>query len=677
MHNTFEHMPQTLQPKVAVYATATAKKAENICRRNGIGRDTLDAIITDAFDVLAGSFRGFHATFEQMREVAKKTKRISWERTELAELAMVTEYYTQIVDAVENGTAVGGSFVDAAVVCGLKQLNGQEPTPTERHGAERLYFTLCLLIIGADCNATEEELAAIPAMPKEFPEVLKQKCIKDALNFQRQRQAIEATAERRRQRRKKQTEPEPPQEHTDAELVYLSVKQHGSFDVVSNPNRVIPHYQNITQVLGGELQTAPVTREGGAAALRPLRTAIAERVAIAEQLKEQAKTDSSITAADIQRAENLITNRESIYHAIDGLHIMTQEVRPTSRTDMTTGYTITPYRFAQLATGQEKPHQTQVLNIMRALDFLSMERMEVVEEVVKYYPVKDKDGNVERGADGRIQKKPKKLLYYTRFTPANTRFYGEFGEEVPLLDAFTMNIQVDKMITEGRSEHYKEVTLDSGKKQKLLVQVPRVNYLQTHQIYELNNECGTRFRNILISKSHMAQDTLLADVFDYNGRLRDAQAKAKEAQDRCTRLNANGVEVLQREADAAQAQYDALKDNPNAKEKDVQATRKRAEEAQAVLDAVRCNPQALEDVKKQAHERWEDAARNATAKRIASKHSDRDIQILREMFEQAQEHGIIRSYYARPAANAKRKANGEWTAAVWEWLRPTAEDMKN
>ena len=35
MHNTFEHMPQTLQPKVAVYATATAKKAENICRRNG------------------------------------------------------------------------------------------------------------------------------------------------------------------------------------------------------------------------------------------------------------------------------------------------------------------------------------------------------------------------------------------------------------------------------------------------------------------------------------------------------------------------------------------------------------------------------------------------------------------------------------------------------------------
>ena len=686
-------MPQTLQPKVAVYATTTAKKAIDICKRNGIGKDTADAIITDAFDVLAGQFRGFHATFAQMRDVAKKTKRSSWERTELAELAMVTEYYARIVDAVENSKPVSTSFVDAAVLYEVKRQNGLEPTEQDVQGVERLYFTLCLLIIGSDCHATEEELAAIPSMPKEFPEVLKERCIKDALNFQRQKAEIEATAQKRKQRKaqKAQQAQNVPQfidieqdgsrnynkePFLTAQQLYEGTRAAGAA-VVANPNRTIPHFQNLTNALGGELQTAPVTREGVEGSLRPLRTAIAERVAIAEQLKEQAKRDSRITAADVQRAENLITNRESIYHAIDGLHIMIQEMHPTSRTDTTTGYTITPHRFAQLATGQENPHQTQVINIMRALDFLSTERMEVVEEVVQYSPEKDEHGNVVRDESGRIKKKPQKLLYYTRFTPANTTFYGRFGDEVPLLDAFTMNIQVDKMITKGRSEQYKEVTLGNGKKQKLLVQVPRVNFLQARQMYDFNTDNGTRFRNILISKSHMAQDTLLAAVFDYGGRLRDAQAKAKEAQDRCDRLRTHGAEVLQREADEAQAQYDALKDNPNAKPQDVQAAQKRAAEARTLADAAQDNPQALEDVRKAARERAEELAYNATPKRIASKRSDRDAQLLRGMFERAQGNGIIRSYYTRPAANAKRKANGEWTAVVWEWLRPSKEEVNN
>ena len=46
----------------------------------------------------------------------------------------------------------------------------------------------------------------------------------------------------------------------------------------------------------------------------------------------------------------------------------------------------------------------------------------VVEEVVKYYPVKDKDGNVERGADGRIQKKPKKQMSKAEKAQTNSTF---------------------------------------------------------------------------------------------------------------------------------------------------------------------------------------------------------------------------------------------------------------
>lgn len=636
MHRLFEHLPQTLQPKVAEYAATTAKKAENICKRNHIAKDTAAAIVADAMDVLAGTFHGLHATYAQMQEVTQKTKRSSWERTDMPALAVVTDYYARITDAVDSGKAIGNNFIDAAVACAVKKHKGQEPTAEDiRHGAH-LYYALCVLIVGEDCHATEAELQGIPVTGCVLSDQYRQRCIASALEMQRQQDEMAAAAEKKRRRREERN-----YHNEHAVLSVSSMIGDGTtlprVSVVSNPHRTIPHFQNITQVLGGELQTAPVTREGREGALRPLRTAIAERVAIAEQLKEQAKNDSSITAADVQRAQNLITNRESIYHAIDGLHIMTQEQQPTSRTDMATGYTITPHRFAQLATGLPNPSQPQVINIMRALDFLSMERIEVVEEVVKYYPVQDKDGNVERGADGRIKKKPKCIQIYTRFTPANTTFYGEFGEEVPLADAFTMNIQVHRMITKGRSEQYKEVTLDSGKKQKLLVQVPRVNFLQTRQIYDFNSDIGTRFRNILISKAqvikdgtikqsaHMAQDKLLAAVFDYGGRLRDAQAKAQEAKAEWEKLEADGT--------------------------------------------------ATEEQKVAAKKRAEDAANNATAKRIASKHSDRDIKVLRGMFERAQETGIIRSYFTRPAANARQKANGEWTAVVWEWLRPTKDDI--
>ena len=624
MHRLFEHMPQTLQPKVAAYAEHTARKAANICKRNHIASDTAAAIAADALDMLAGQYHGIHATYAQMQEVTQKTKRSSWERTEYATLPFVTDYYTRIVDAVEHGTPVGTNFIEAAILCGTKAQAGQEPTLQDIRNAKYLYYVLCVLIVGEDCNATEDELQGIPVEEDVAPEQQRQRCIATALDMQRQHREIDATAERRRQKRRLRYA--PPQDSDNANFDFANViETTGTHYAISNPNKTIRQFQTITQVLGGELQMAPVKREGGAAALRPLRTAIAERVAIAEQLKAQAQTDTTIKAADVQRAQNLITNSESIYHAIDGLHIITQELRPTSQSDIATGYTITPHRFAQLATGQPNPSQQQVLNIMRALDFLSMERMEVVEEVVKYYPVKDKDGNMERGEDGRIKKKPKRIQIYTRFTPANTTFYGEFGEEVPLADAFTMNIQVHRMITKGRSEQYKEVTLDSGKKQKLLVLLPRENFVQVRQIYALNNEYGTRFRNILISKTHMAQEALLAAVFDYGGRLREAKAKAKEAK--------AAWERLQEDSTATQEQLDAAK------------------------------------------KRAEDAAKNATPNRIASKHSDRDIQTLRNMFEKAQEYRIIRSYYARSAAGAKKKANGEYTAVVWEWLRPTKEDM--
>lgn len=627
MQQKFNHMPTSLQSRTEAYAATTAKKAAAICRRNGITKDTAAAITADAMDVLAGRYKGLHATYAQMQEVAQKTRQGSWERSKQFELEFVAVTYACIVDCVQNGTPTGyralnpKRIADAPVQCGVKEVKGQQPTQQELADMDYLYYCLCLLIMATECNATEDELKALDA--GSIPAAI-------------QRSAIAMALEDKQEKQDKETRP-APQHHAEGTFTFsandiLQTHTNSSRTVVGNPNTPIRQYQHITEALGGELPMAPVRRDGTEAALRPLRKAIAERAAVAEQLRLQAAKDSSITPLDILRAENRITNEESIRYAFDGLHIMLQTEQPNSRTATATGYTITAHRFAQLATGQQNPHQTQVINIMRALDLLSTERMDVVEKVVRNYRTKDKDGKV-------VVKKKEKVMH-TRFTPVNVRFYGEYGgEEVPLTNAYSMDIQVDKMITEGRSTQSIQIQEEDGKKHVYTLPTPRANFLQVQQIYSLNNVVGSRFRNILISKAqvvmtdtilskaHMAQDKLLAAVFDYGGRLHDAQEKAQ----------------------AAQEEWERMKEDGTATAEQLQAAQMKAQDA------------------------W----KNATPQRIASKHKDRDVQTLKGLFKKAQEAGIINSYFVKPKAGATQKANGEWTAYVWEWLRPAKQAPKN
>lgn len=622
--NHFERLPQTLQPKVVAHATTTAKKAENICKRNSIAKDTAAAIVADVCDMLAGEFHGMHATYEQMREVATKTKRSSWARTEINALCMVTEYYARIVENTEQGGTLAHTIIDTPIAYELTRQAGQQPTEDVVQRCMFVYFTLSVLCVGECCDATEEELRGIGGEDAILYEPQRSHTIATALDMQRQRKALEAKQqERERTPREARTELSSSTIGDVAGAVAVAeyIQHERPKYPVSNPDRATKYYQNVSNLLSEELQVAPYSKEGGAQPLRPLRAAIAERIATAEALKEQAKTDNRITAAMVQRAENLITNADSIYKAIDGIHIVVREMQPTSRTDTTTGYTMTAHRFTQLATGQQNPNQQQVINIMRALDFLSMERMDVVEEVVKKYKTKDKDGNPSWGF--------KKKQFCTRFTPANTRFVGEFGEDVTAANAFTITMQIDRIITDGCSVERKEMLLDNGKKERLKVSPPRENYVTIGQVYAFNSEAGNRFRNILVSKVRMRQDTLLADVFDYKAKEREAQAK--------------------------------LKDTPEWKE----------------WERVKDDTNATDEQKDEAKKKVEPLVKNATAKRIASKHKDRDVATLRKMFEDAQACGMIRSYWTKAAADARQKENGEYTAVVWEWLRPTKDDLKN
>lgn len=622
--NHFERLPQTLQPKVVAHATTTAKKAENICRRNGIAKETAAAIAEDVCDMLAGEFHGMHATYEQMKEVATKTKRSSWARTDINALCMVTEYYARIVENTEQGGTLAHTIIDAPIEHELARHAGEQPTEETEKRCMFVYFTLSVLCVGECCDATEEELRGIGGEDAILYEPQRSHTIATALGMQKQRQALEAKQRERERtphvaRLKQSSGTHDIGDVAGAVAVAEYIQERPKYPV-SNPDRATKYYQNVSNLLSEELQLAPFSKEGGAQPLRPLRTAIAERIATAEALKEQAKTDKRITKAMVQRAENLITNADSIYKAIDGIHIAVRELQPTSRTDTATGYTMTAHRFTQLATGQQNPNQQQVINIMRALDFLSMERMEVVEEVVKKYKTKDAGGNVTWNY--------KKKQFYTRFTPANTTFYGEFGDVVQsAADAFTLRIDVHRMITDGRSVERKEMLLDNGKKENLSVQQPRENYVTIGQVYAFNSEAGNRFRNILLSKVRMTQETLLADVFDYKAKCRAAQDKVREA-------------MVERER-------------------------------------VEADTNATDAQKQEAKQNVEDLARAATMKRIASKHKDRDVATLRKMFEDAQACGMIRSYYTRPAAGARQKANGEFSAVVWEWLRPTKDDLKN
>ena len=125
MHKEFEHLPQTLQPKVEAYAEAVAQKVANVCKRNGIAKTTAAAFMADNIDMLAGIYKPFHATFEQMREVVTKSKFGTWERTGMPTLAMAAVYYARIVEAQEQDEYTHlNNYIDAAVTCYIRQLNG-------------------------------------------------------------------------------------------------------------------------------------------------------------------------------------------------------------------------------------------------------------------------------------------------------------------------------------------------------------------------------------------------------------------------------------------------------------------------------------------------------------------------------------------------------------------------
>ena len=185
--NHFERLPQTLQPKVVAHATTTAKKAENICRRNGIAKETAAAIAEDVCDMLAGEFHGMHATYEQMKEVATKTKRSSWARTDINALCMVTEYYARIVENTEQGGTLAHTIIDAPIEHELARHAGEQPTEETEKRCMFVYFTLSVLCVGECCDATEEELRGIGGEDAILYEPQRSHTIATALGMQKQR----------------------------------------------------------------------------------------------------------------------------------------------------------------------------------------------------------------------------------------------------------------------------------------------------------------------------------------------------------------------------------------------------------------------------------------------------------------------------------------------------------
>lgn len=306
----------------------------------------------------------------------------------------------------------------------------------------------------------------------------------------------------------------------------------------------------------------------------------------------------------------------AIYQALETIQIIPQKYQPDSATATQTIYTFTPHQLTSIATGTKHPSPEQINQTMRAFNWLSTQRMQIIEEVLKMVPKKDNNGNVMRDGKDKIIKEPRKVKTYTIFNPATARFHGDFGEDAPILKATMVDVAIDNLVISGRSNEYKEITDESGKQHIMRIAAPARHIITMPQMYEFSSDEERIFRNIIISTPHMAEANLLSKVFNYPGKQADADAKAMAAAQLATRIAANSSSTP---AEIQKAEEDA-------------------------------------------------AAAARRAKTTTTHNHSRDVEKVKEMFNRAQQCGILQSYY--PTIGAGKKGN------TWEWQRPTAEDVK-
>lgn len=608
------NIPASLQPKIAEYMQQSSRKVDNICRRNKVSKATADALIFDMQQLMQAKFRGYIATPMQMREIAERTTRMAWERTENPALAIIACSYFDITEILAGQQRIGGlEWVHAMQACGAAAAMGEEIQQRWWADAKRYAYLYCLFTAGEWCNATAEELAQIEPYSNEIliPAKMRTGAVETALDMQRQRKEI---LERRQVARSHGV---GTMNRNIATAVAHGERRAAPSTI--NDNTTIRQYQNVAYMLSKDLQTADITNDGQQeGTLRPLWQAIEDKRKAAQELINDRRLHA--TPQDIEKAQNLIATTTAVYHVLRGIQVLPQVMLPESGNTMQQEYRTTPRQFTIYATGSNNPSQTQIDNCMRALDFISTQRMEIGEEVIKSVPQYDKDGNPMKDAKGRVIKKRKAVPTITRFSPCTTTFYGEYNEKTQAIKAKEIVLSEHNIIVYGKSASHKSIVEADGKAHTYAIAEPQAHRLPLWQVYEFASDEEQRFEYALVSKGKRNEDDLLKEVFAYA----EKQAKAKANEDA------------------------ALK----------------------ALQSVATSTTATEEERKAAQVEYL-RAKEKTADCI-TKHKGRDKERLQAMFQKAQDKGIIKYWYKEPQAGS----TGKRTTYNYVWGRFTDEELK-
>lgn len=619
----FNNMPPTLAEKVQEYANQTEAKARGICSRNSVPQDVADVFIADAIDILRARYDGLRATTEQMRTLTEKVQQRSWARTENAALGLMAQYYAGIKDIMDGSRAFGYNFADVVVVCEIikrmpealqDETDGKEDIQTWTPQAQRLYYTLAILIAGEWCNATEDELRGVQPYGVEIPAEKTAQAIAGAMDMRRQRERIMQAEERRKRARAGLR-----YESSDDDTGLFNDAPGGDAQAAGTApaprEKTITQFQTMAYMLAGgsdKILTADARNDGRTETPQPLWQAIARQKQAAQALLDS----PDATDEEKRQAAQMITNTYAVTQVLDGLQILPQVLPPDSGTTSRMIWDMTTYQYARTILRVDSPKAEQVMALLRATAFLSTQRTTAVEKTTKRTTYIDENG---------VRKSkitPREV--HTNFQPVVVEFRSEYEDKVLVEDATRIRIEVHRLFIDGRSADY----VGSGK-QRERIAAPQRQYLTIGQYYDFSDANERIFRNIILSKPKQAEDAMLSAVFGYPQRQAEQNEKAA-------------------------------------------AARAIAQQTRAAADAMAANPTATQEQKAEAMRQAkaaEETAKHAAAqaKYYITNHLGDDVKRLKRMFEKAQRNGLINSYYDTGRNDGGKVHYGR--GVVWYWLR--------
>lgn len=503
---------ERLQPILAARLETLTGIVREVCG-TAVGQHAQDAIIADLADRLQDTCTGLHATIEDIQDIGANTLPLQWADAEQRSF----EISTLLQDYGHMNRLHRYILQTGAQLTGLEDLSAEQAEeileqegsaftqPAERISALALYSYLKAQ--GVENQMTLDR-AAIYGHVFYFITAAtgKKGTAFDGVKLtQEELEAITpvgcspvVSATLLKMNRKEL------QNGVEAYLLGKIPKQ-----AIDSSAQVISTLQNTADILSRSLRTADMNEDGQALIARPLLQALQEKKA----------------------AGAVVPSATYITQALRGAVVISNLEKPTADGEEKATYRLTLRQLTQHSTGQKEPNNEQIQRTWEAFRFLSTQQVEFIE----YRTKKDtrrrrgrKPQNMAPVADIVEGQGQEEKTIYTPYKILTNPMTATFVQ--PLTDGKTYSgstevfLDIHHIITEGRRQEV--ITTPDGSKAFIKRPVAHLNSLQ--QVYSFTSVQEIRFYGVVLSKSHILEEDLLQQVFDYENRIACSEDKQKE-----------------------------------------------------------------------------------------------------------------------------------------------------